>query len=359
MDELRILSGYHRGATLPLDRDDNAMDGGAGLRIGAAEDVDVVLADPGVAEYHARLIAVDGGWSLTPDEGPVHAADSNAERTAVELGQGSFARVGAIWVTLCDAAVAWQDPPPSPRDAALSLQEQQQAGTDAAAELQADAEAEAEAVAAQAAAAVAADLTPPQQMQQEPLHAVPPHGKHSRVFRVVLIPLTACAVLFAAAAYALTAHDDAPARELAAREAAEQQRLAALPRRLPPQELQAALRRRLAEVELLSRVNLELDERQWTIHGALNDDDSERLQRMLRSFSQRYEVNVPINVRIGNAESMLPFRIQQVISGNDASIVTDDGRRLYVGDEYRGMRLAAIAGNQLSFTGKRTLNIVW
>ncbi len=72
-----------------------------------------------------------------------------------------------------------------------------------------------------------------------------------------------------------------------------------------------------------------------------------------------YEVNVPINVRIGNAESMLPFRIQQVISGNDASIVTDDGRRLYVGDEYRGMRLAAIAGNQLSFTGKRTLNIVW
>ena len=358
MDELRILSGYHRGATLPLDRDGNAMDGGDGLRIGAAGDADVVLADPGVAEYHARLIAVDGGWSLAPDEGPVHAADSNAERTAVELGQGSFARVGAIWVTLCDASAAWQDPPPSPRDAALSLQEQQQAETDAAAEMQADAEAEA--VAAQAAAAVAADLTPPpEQMQQEQLHAVPPHGKHSRVFRVVLIPLTACAVLFAAAAYALTAHDDAPARELAAREAAEQQRLAALPRRLPPQELQAALRRRLAEVELLSRVNLELDERQWTIHGALNDDDSERLQRMLRSFSQRYEVNVPINVRIGNAESMLPFRIQQVISGNDASIVTDDGRRLYVGDEYRGMRLAAIAGNQLSFTGKRTLNIVW
>jgi type III secretion protein D len=166
-------------------------------------------------------------------------------------------------------------------------------------------------------------------------------------------------VLSAAAAYAYTSQPDAASEALLARQAAEQARLAALPLRLPSEQLQAALRKRLGEIDLLSRVTLELELRNWTISGSLNEEEVERLQRMLRSFSERHVIDFPIQVRLGNPESMLPFRISQVMSGHDPSIITDDGRRLYVGDEYRGVRLAAVAGNQLRFTGKHNLDIVW
>lgn len=95
------------------------------------------------------------------------------------------------------------------------------------------------------------------------------------------------------------------------------------------------------------------------MQAALDEEDAERFQRMLKAFMKRYDIHFPVNVKIGSAEAMLPFRIQQVISGNNASIVTDDGRRMYVGDEYRGTKLAAIDGNQLSFTGKRSIDIKW
>lgn len=73
----------------------------------------------------------------------------------------------------------------------------------------------------------------------------------------------------------------------------------------------------------------------------------------------RHDIHFPVKVKIGNAEAMLPFRIQQVISGSNASIVTDDGRRMYVGDEYRGVALAAIDGGQVRFTGKHKVSVQW
>lgn len=374
MQELRILSGYHRGATLPLD--------GETLDIGADDDADVVLADPGIAAHHAQLSNEDGVWLLTPQDGPVRGQDSNAAQEEVELQDGAFGRAGAIWLAICETGAPWQDPPPQPADAMTDVPAQA-AATESDDDMMDDVEdgdgieagdvmddVQADALAQHADRADATDEAHDaaenhngaQSFAAEAsgasAHVAAPR-RHSRGFRMVLIPVTAVAVLSAAAAYALTAYPAAPGEEIAAREAAEVRRLDALPRALPQDQLQAALRKRLTEIDLLSRVNVDLNDREWTISGALNEDDADRLQRMLRGFSQRYVIDFPVNVRIGSAESMLPFRISQVISGNDPSIVTDDGRRLYVGDEYRGMRLAAVAGNQLKFTGKQNLNIVW
>lgn len=344
MLELRILSGYHRGATLPL--------GDEALVIGADEDADVVLADPGVAARHAQLSRSDAGWVLTPEQGEVRDQHTNAVAAQVTLDGAGFARVGAVWVALREAGSPWQDPPPEPKDDPLAVDTQdqepdQQADTDAEGTTQAPADGD---------QAGQADPEPVYAQNTTPTAAAP---RRKRGLRVVMVPVAAVAILSAAAAYALTAPPQHRTDEIAAREADQVRRLAGLPQQLGQDELQAALRKRLAQIDLLGRVNLELDARQWTIRGALNDDDGERLQRMLRSFAQSYVIDFPVNVKIGSAESMLPFRISQVISGNDPSIVTDDGRRLYVGDEYRGVRLAAVAGNQLKFTGKHNLNIVW
>jgi len=351
MQELRIANGYHRGATLPLDREP--------LSIGSDDSADVVLADPGVALLHARLQpAGRDGWALLAAEGVVRGAGDNSEPAQLTLQTGEFARVGPVWITVCDAGAPWQDPPAEPTDLPAAatdedFDEEPEAAQDAAAEshdaLQAEGGRNDNGHAGE----------PPEPGSGAPGRTQARASRHSRGLQLLLGSVGTVAVLSAAAAYALTSQPGAVDEESAARKTAELRRQAALPLTLPPRQLQDALRKRLGETDLLGRLTLELSEGEWTIRGALNEEDAERLQRMLRAFSQRYVIDFPINVKIGSAESMLPFRITQVLSGNDPSIVTDDGRRLYVGDEYRGVRLAAVAGSQLKFTGKHDLNVSW
>jgi len=328
MLELRILSGYHRGATLPL--------GDEVLSIGGDEDADVVLADPGLAPRHAQLAPQGAGWALEAVDGVVRDDQDNGARDAVFLDGGGFARVGPIWLTVCAAASPWQDPPAEPtgplddEEAGPMLADEEDMPQDALPEPE-------------------PEPAPP---EPSPAPALPPPVR-SRGARTILVPLTAVAVLSAAAAYAWTGRPDGSA--------AVPGRVAAVapPQQLAAAQLQAALRKRLGEIDLLARVTLDLRTDAWTISGALNDDETARLQRMLRTFSERYVVDIPVNVTIGSPEAMLPFRISQVIASSDPSIVLDDGRRLYVGDEYRGVRLAAIAGSRLRFTGRHNLDIAW
>ena len=48
--------------------------------------------------------------------------------------------------------------------------------------------------------------------------------------------------------------------------------------------------------------------------------------------------------------------------GDDDLIVqqqTTDGQRLYPGDEYKGVRLTAIDGNRITFTGREPIEVRW
>lgn len=335
MQELRILNGYHRGATLPL------ADSGERI-LGAQEDADVVLADPGIAGQHARLAFTPAGWTLTAMDGCLRRADSNRPESALQLAFGELARADRIWLTVVDQDAPWSDPPPEPVDTPHSSGDHEAASSDALPLPATDED----------------DPHAPAPTPDEATAAEPAPARRARAYRMVLLPFFMATALTGAAAYALSSHP-APADEQAQARAEELKRLAALPRKLPAAELEAALRKRLAEVDLLSRVTLDLREGAWTLRGAMGDDDAERLQRMLRDFAKAYVIDFPIDVKIGSPESMLPFRIVQVLNGSDPSIVTDDGRRLYVGDEYRGVRLAAVAGNQIRFTGKHALNVSW
>ena len=347
MQELRILNGYHRGATLPLPDQQTRI-------LGADEDADVVLADPGILGHHASLALAGGGWTLSSLDGNIRRAESNQPTDTLQLAVGDFARVDRIWLTVVDEGAPWGDPPPEPVDMPdMAAPVETVDEVDGLAQ-----DADAERTEPTLHDGLAEDEPAVAQAQSDPGLEPKVSGHRLRGYRMVLIPFFIATALTGAAAYALTSHPEDPTAEARAGET-EIKRLAALPRHLSQDELAAALRKRLAEVDLLYRVMLDFDAREWTIRGALSEDDADRLQRMLRAFSKAYVIDFPINVKIGTPESMLPFRISQVITGNDPSIVTDDGRRLYVGDEYRGMRLAAVAGNQLKFTGKQALNVSW
>jgi len=386
MVELRVLNGYHRGATLPLH--------GETLTVGAGEDADVVLVDPGMQERHASVALAASGWSLRALDGVVRDAGTNRTCEELQLPLGGFARVDHIWLTVVAQDSPWRDPPPEPLDDGAPEPLPADAA-DSDGQEDEDKEEDSE----------DGTETPPIE-QQENARVFP--GRRSRKHRLILAPVAVVAVLSAAAAYSMTRSyaplnnteslspgeveinpatmeplklpgsgaikmgslssmgnpdDMAAARKGKGGAVPATSHPAVLataaPVQLSPAQLQEAFRRRLTEVDLIKRFNLELDEQSWTMQAALDEEDAERFQRMLKAFMKRYDIRFPVNVKIGSAEAMLPFRIQQVISGNNASIVTDDGRRMYVGDEYRGAKLAAIDGNQLSFTGKRSIDIKW
>ena len=103
--ELRILNGLHRGASLPLDDQPQL--------IGAADDADIVLVDPGIELRHA-VLRLDGGcWSLLSLDGIVRGAAVDMPADQPQLAPGDCARVGRIWLTVT-APVALRvthDPP--------------------------------------------------------------------------------------------------------------------------------------------------------------------------------------------------------------------------------------------------------
>ncbi|WP_256081757.1 FHA domain-containing protein [Massilia sp. YIM B04103] len=338
--ELRILSGLHRGASLPL--------GEQHYVIGASDDADVVLLDPGMVERHATLHLTAAGWLLSAEEGELRGAASDALLTEQAMQAGDCLRLGGVWIGLAAAAAAWTEPPPLPPAAAEALDERQEEdaatagqGMDdgpegAAQELDAmspAAEVEVGGGAPSAAAAVAA-------------------VRKRRRSRAMLLPALAGTALAGVATLAISAKTPpAPVPPPI---------VAIAPPAPPtPAALAQALRKRLADVDMLRRLDLQLNDGAWRIKAALDEDEALRLRRILAEFVKANNISFPIDVELGGADTMLPFQIRQIVTGNQASIVTMDGQRIYPGDEYKGVRLTAIDGNRLSFAGRQPIEVKW
>jgi type III secretion protein D len=407
MYELRVLSGLHRGATLPLDDNPHV--------IGASDDADVVLVDPGIEEKHASLTLTGSGWLISALDGELRTADSNQPQTSLELQPGEFARLGNIWLTVVEQDARWENPPPEPIDVQLEAappeQEQgeegnefgeepgEQSGEEALdeadgvmslAELTGDADDDEKAAAS--ADAGTADEAAEDADDNEPEEKGQSLGQRLRGRRVVYIPLAVATVLSAAAAYAITSK---PETAMSSKKLAEQAQLAPRPvnpevpkpadkrvaakpvdktvaaafnavntdpdaeRPLTGEELRKAFRKRLTDADLLKRFDLQLQNEHWTMQAVLDEEENSRFERILAGFMKQHNITFPVHAKVGNPEVMLPFKIRQVITGANASVVTQEGERLYIGDEYRGVRLVAVNGNQLTFGGKRKIEVKW
>lgn len=325
--ELRILNGLHRGASLPLDDQPQL--------IGSADDADIVLVDPGIEPRHAVLRLDGGSWSLLSLDGLVRGATADAPADQPQLAPGDCARVGRIWLTVTASDVPWQDPPVDPPALEAVAQEE-------VAETEQELEPETDEV----------------MLQEEPAPEAPPAPiarPRRRRSRIIMLPVALGAGLVAAAAYSYTSRPGESLRPPAASLAT----LAEKPGPLTPKALRQAFRDRLAEVDLLRRFDLTLEDHAWTMRAALDDEDAVRFRRILAAFVATHKITFPVDVKLGGADSMLPFKVRQVISGANASIVTDDGQRMYPGDDYRGVRLVAIEPNRISFNGRQPIEVKW
>jgi type III secretion protein D len=370
MLELRILSGLHRGATLPLDDDST-------LVMGADEAADVVLLDPGIEPQHATLRTTGEGWALSMLDGELLGADTNQPLESADLMPGEFARLGRVWVTVVESDRAWSEPPPEPLDMEYDDLDQ---------EYEEEAQYEQEDI--QQEGAHDDDMVPLHADQQpavdenhahaeaeaDPQQAAP-ETKGKRRWgkpQLILGSLGILTVLGALGALQLSggASDKLPFKNGVVAADAEHKSGTQAKQDIDPadtnkdrivtqQELRDAFRKRLSEVDLLKRFDLNLKDNDWTMKAALDDDEAARFERTLAAFVAQHKIGFPIQAKVGNAEHMLPFKIRQVISGANASVVTLDGNRLYVGDEYQGVRLVSIQGSRLVFAGKRKIEVRW
>lgn len=311
--ELRILSGLHRGAALPLDT--------AALELGGAEHCDVVLADRGLAARHARLAPGMDGWRLEALDGEVAGEFDPAPVDGLVLAAGACARLGEVWICLSAPDAPWQAAPePAP-------------------------------------------VAPPEPARPAAAAAAPVRPRTaSRIKRLVLLPFGMVIVLCAATAYAFTARPESPTPAPAPSVQVPLKRPAvSTPQAevLTGAALRAAFERELADAQVRERFELALGETRWDMRADLDEEEKERFERMLGRFIAAHRIGFPVEASIVPSAALLPFRIEQVIKGAQGGIVTADGHRLFVGDEYRGTRLISMKDGRLVFAGKRKIEVQW
>ncbi|WP_035341710.1 FHA domain-containing protein, partial [Dickeya sp. DW 0440] len=101
MFELRVLTGLHRGAALPLS--------GTAWRIGCADEADMVLYDPGIRDQHCLLEQQPQGWLLSSLDGPVSNGEGHALTEPLLIQPGTPFAAGGIWLCVVSADTPWQD----------------------------------------------------------------------------------------------------------------------------------------------------------------------------------------------------------------------------------------------------------
>lgn len=100
--ELRVLSGLHQGAALPLF--------GERWSIGAHQDMDLELYDPGVEARHAQLHCTDGRWSVQAQEGLLQDETDAVLARIADLNPGAVFSIGGIRLCVAlDKVPGWMN----------------------------------------------------------------------------------------------------------------------------------------------------------------------------------------------------------------------------------------------------------
>ncbi|WP_061800125.1 EscD/YscD/HrpQ family type III secretion system periplasmic domain-containing protein [Serratia ficaria] len=125
------------------------------------------------------------------------------------------------------------------------------------------------------------------------------------------------------------------------------------------EELRAPLQQQLRERELLKQIRISKQGDGLLLSGELSKPQMAVFERMMAHFYAHYGAAAPVRIAVRPQEKKLPFRIVQVTTGQRANIVTEDGQRVFIGDEIAGLRLAAITDDQIEFSGRDPLTVKW
>ena len=287
--ELRVLSGLHEGAALPLF--------GECWSIGADQDADLELYDPGVAARHARLHGMAGRWTVQAQEGLLQDDAGTVRAQIADLAPGRAFAIGGIRLCVADTQSAWLDEP------------------------------------ADAVAQPGAPVTA---------------GSKSKWLApgiLVLVPILM--------ALAWQPMGTAPALAPQPSPASNKRQLATTA------QVHQQLLKMLIERDLGNTVRLQVAADRITLGGEVGQDSLALVSRMLERFEVQFETPVAIVNQVQQTSTVLPFRIVQIIGGPKAHVVLADGRRLFFGDEVQGLRLTAIDNRRVLFEGRQRYEVNW
>lgn len=287
--ELRVLSGLHEGAALPLF--------GECWSIGADQDADLELYDPGVAARHARLHGMAGRWTVQAQEGLLQDDAGTVRAQITDLAPGRAFAIGGIRLCVADTQSAWLDEP------------------------------------ADAVAQPGAPVTA---------------GSKSKWLApgiLVLVPILM--------ALAWQPMGTAPALAPQPSPASNKRQL------VTTAQVHQQLLKMLIERDLGNTVRLQVAADRITLGGEVGQDSLALVSRMLERFEVQFETPVAIINQVQQASTVLPFRIVQIIGGPKAHVVLADGRRLFFGDEVQGLRLTAIDNRRVLFEGRQRYEVNW
>ena len=287
--ELRVLSGLHEGAALPLF--------GECWSIGAHQDADLELYDPGVAARHARLHGMAGRWTVQAQEGLLQDDAGTVRAQITDLAPGRAFAIGGIRLCVADTQSAWLDEP------------------------------------ADAVAQPGAPVTA---------------GSKSKWLApgiLVLVPILM--------ALAWQPMGTAPALAPQPSPASNKRQL------VTTAQVHQQLLKMLIERDLGNTVRLQVAADRITLGGEVGQDSLALVSRMLERFEVQFETPVAIVNQVQQTSTVLPFRIVQIIGGPKAHVVLADGRRLFFGDEVQGLRLTAIDNRRVLFEGRQRHEVNW
>lgn len=290
MFELRVLSGLHLGAALPLFGDR--------WLIGQADEADLMLSDESMGARQCELRLIDAQWQAQPEGGEAFSV------TIEEPFQ-----VADVWLTVARLDTPWAAcmPPAAP-------------------------------VAQDAAIAPAPESAPP---------AVVRKGLFTRSIRTLAWSLM---LLLTLTVMSWVLQPTVAQTQVAS---SSQQTLHSA------EELQAPLVKMLRERDLATAVKVARHNNRVRLTGRLSKSQMQVFNRMMERFNATYASDVPLDNQVKLLKVTLPFRIVQITTGTRANIVTDDGQRLFVGDEVDNLRLVSITNNQIEFNGRDNITVSW
>ncbi|MBT2298536.1 type III secretion protein HrpQ [Pseudomonas fluorescens] len=308
MYELRVLTGLHRGAALPL--------AGEEWSIGSSNGADLALYDPGIKDRHCLLRLVDETWSLARHEGSVMDSEGHRVDAIDGLEPGTPFALNGVWLSVVSANTEWPE--------------------------------EAESGDPHPDESLAAPL--PSLSAERDTPAAPQPHRARRGWLGPMLLISAFVVFFGALLWVFNQQEPLPIKPS------------------PPArtvlktsgEVKDVLQRMLKERELQSRISVVEENGKLMLHGRFDEDDLlQSTSRMLLHFERQYRSPIPVTSALPEAMPLLPFSIVQISNARLPNVLTSDGRRLFLGDEVDGVRLVDINDHQVVFEGDRRIELSW
>lgn len=311
MFELRVLTGLHRGAALPLS--------GGQWRIGSSAEAELALYDPGIEAEHCLLERQDESWSLSSRQGQLSDSEGHRVSQIVPLQPDTVFALGGVWLTLVSANSEWpaDDSETMPFETPEALDDP--------------------AMRTESAEVVAAP---------EDRSSV---AKRSRSWSGLLILGAGLALSAVTVGWVLSGEA-----------AIEQQPGKQASKPVPSlREGKENLLRMIKDRELHDRLTLTEESGSLVLQGRLKKAERALVERMLAHFDRQYAGALKVIDRTTPLISALPFVIAQINGGHSAHIVTASGRRIFVGDEIDGLRLIALDDKRIEFGGAQQIEVTW